>query len=101
MIHEDPKRPVEQWLDNYLNSRATVDALGELGAKCRDAADRLVSELLANADDRVVRASFTRSLSFMIFDSYRLDGWDEYECRFGVPDIMKTVLTRLMIHSTC
>lgn len=44
---EDPSRPFEQWLDDYTNSTATVDALGELGAKCRDAADRMVSELLA------------------------------------------------------
>ncbi|GAA0905865.1 hypothetical protein [Virgisporangium aurantiacum] len=76
---EEPGRPFEQWLDDYADSTATVDALGQLGAQCRDAADRLVGELLASAGNPAVRARLTRTLGFMIYDSYRLDGWDEYE----------------------
>jgi hypothetical protein len=76
---EEPSRPFEQWLDDYMNSTATVDALGQLGAQCRDAADRLVSELLAHHRDTAERARFTRTLGFLIYDSYRLDGWGESE----------------------
>ena len=76
---EEPTRPFEQWLDNYVNSTAMVEALGDLGIMCRDAADRLVTELLARSGDPAARAHFTRALSFMILDSYRLDGWEEYE----------------------
>ena len=76
---EDPSRPFEQWLDDYMNSTATVDALGELGAKCRDAADQMVSDLLAAGGGSVTPARLTRLLGFMIFDSYRLNGWEEYE----------------------
>jgi hypothetical protein len=76
---EDPSRPFERWFDWYINSTATVEALGPLGAKCRDTAEQLVSQLLADADDPSVRARFTRSIGFMIFDSYRLNGWDEHE----------------------
>jgi hypothetical protein len=76
---EDPSRPFEQWLGHYMNSTATVDALGELGAKCRDAADQIVNELLAAGGGSTTHARLTRSLGFMIFDSYRLNGWEEYE----------------------
>ncbi|GAA1593033.1 hypothetical protein [Actinoplanes couchii] len=76
---EEPSRPFEPWLDDYMNSTATVDALGALGSRCRDAADRLVSELLADPNDPAARSRFTRTLGFLIFDSYRLDGWEEYE----------------------
>jgi hypothetical protein len=27
-----PSRPFEQWLDDYMNSTAAVDALGDLGS---------------------------------------------------------------------
>lgn len=78
-VVEDPARPFEQWLDDFVNDDATVDALGELGVKCRDAADRLVDELIANPSDRAARTRFTRSLGFFILDSYLRDGWERYE----------------------
>jgi hypothetical protein len=78
-LQEDPLRPFESWLHDYMNDSATVDALGPLGAKCRDAADELVTELLANADEPAARARFTRSLGFMILDSYLQNGWETYE----------------------
>jgi hypothetical protein len=38
-----------------------------------------VTQLLTAAGDPSARARITRSLGFMIFDSYRLNGWDEHE----------------------
>jgi hypothetical protein len=43
-LGEDPARPFERSLHDYLNDFATVDALG---AKCRDAAHQLVSEVIS------------------------------------------------------
>src|SRR5690606_5289023 len=77
-VREDADRPFEQWLDDYLSEDITADPIGELGAKCRDAADRLVSELLRNPSARA-RARFTRSLAFFIYDSYICDNWEAYE----------------------
>ena len=74
---EDPARPFGPWLEKYLNSDATVVPLGEIGMKCRDEADRMVTEFLTNPDK--VRAQFTRSLSFLLLDAYRLNGWHEYD----------------------
>ena len=41
----------------YLHDSDAADALGELDAKCRVAADRLVGELLENADDQAARGT--------------------------------------------
>jgi hypothetical protein len=74
---EDPTRPFRPWLEEYLNSDATVVPLGELGLKCREEADRLVTRLLSDPEKE--RAQFTRSLSFLLLDAYRLNGWYEYD----------------------
>jgi hypothetical protein len=77
---EDPERPFDSWWENYRTTYFEIQALGPLGAKCRDAAGDLIDEFSAGVDvPRAARTRFARILTCLIYDSYLSGDWDYEE----------------------